>query len=428
MYCKNCGHSLKEGASFCPSCGEKVLSKELRREINSPPEPVQNRSSKNVGKQSSSVGLIIGLVIVVILVGGYFLGANHFTKEKAVSQFIDGLYSRDASTLTKLISPMDSRTAVSSEDLQPFLQLLDSSPSLAEAMSVDLEEQLASGGGTFQYFKIKEEGKNLFIFNRYVFEPKPYYVLLELRGPDSRVFVNEREVLVSSDSQNELGPYLPGVYQISAFRSTEYVDLKDDVEMILLDNPQENATLNVQGEYVHIDSNDLTAKLLVNGQNTGLTIGESSEFGPVPFDGSIKVYAQKVSNGKIFETDSISIDRNYIYLELKEEQESKQVVKEVQVVEEVRVVERPTYVYVNDGFIFPDSHYRKLIRSEVSSLSKGELRIARNEIYARHGYPFQSEDLQQYFGQMSWYYRDPGYNGSLSSTEEYNVQLIQSYE
>lgn len=61
--------------------------------------------------------------------------------------------------------------------------------------------------------------------------------------------------------------------------------------------------------------------------------------------------------------------------------------------------------------------------------SKDELRIMRNEILARHGWRFQSHDLQEYFGSQSWY--QPGNNNNdvrLSVIEQLNIQLIKSEE
>ena len=42
--------------------------------------------------------------------------------------------------------------------------------------------------------------------------------------------------------------------------------------------------------------------------------------------------------------------------------------------------------YSNVDFIIPDSSYRKVTSKELKSLSSYELAVARNEIYARHGY------------------------------------------
>ena len=61
--------------------------------------------------------------------------------------------------------------------------------------------------------------------------------------------------------------------------------------------------------------------------------------------------------------------------------------------------------------------------------SKDELRLMRNEILARHGWKFQSKDLQEHFGRQSWY--KPGNDNNaikLNIIEQTNIQLIKSEE
>jgi hypothetical protein len=79
------------------------------------------------------------------------------------------------------------------------------------------------------------------------------------------------------------------------------------------------------------------------------------------------------------------------------------------------------------GFIFPDSHQRLLSSDQISTLSPGELRIARNEIFARRGIYFKSPDLQAHFGKFSWYHPNT-WNPALSRIEEQNVALLQQHE
>ena len=68
----------------------------------------------------------------------------------------------------------------------------------------------------------------------------------------------------------------------------------------------------------------------------------------------------------------------------------------------------------------------------IAGLEKNQLRIARNEIYARHGRKFSSADLQSYFDGCSWYhgYIEPSAfdENSLSEVEKYNVALIGQLE
>lgn len=81
----------------------------------------------------------------------------------------------------------------------------------------------------------------------------------------------------------------------------------------------------------------------------------------------------------------------------------------------------------NAGFIFPNSHLRRITVRELISLSKKDLRIARNEIYARKGRFFKSRDLQVHFGKFSWY-QPHTWNPSLTRLERLNVRTIQAVE
>ncbi|TVV76840.1 YARHG domain-containing protein [Sphingomonas solaris] len=78
--------------------------------------------------------------------------------------------------------------------------------------------------------------------------------------------------------------------------------------------------------------------------------------------------------------------------------------------------------------LVPDSSRRAIARSELTALSAGELRIARNEIYARHGRLFTAPDLERYFSRFPWYRPKPAATVALSEVEEQNVILMQQEE
>jgi hypothetical protein len=62
-------------------------------------------------------------------------------------------------------------------------------------------------------------------------------------------------------------------------------------------------------------------------------------------------------------------------------------------------------------------------------LSLHELRLLRNEIYARHGRMFRAEWLQQYFFNQPWYTPDENFKDeSLSGNDKVNVETIVKYE
>lgn len=87
----------------------------------------------------------------------------------------------------------------------------------------------------------------------------------------------------------------------------------------------------------------------------------------------------------------------------------------------------PEKIYHSNSFIFPQSSKSYLTHNQVSALNNYELGIARNEIYARHGYTFDLAQFRNYFNSQSWY-TPIGKNVSLSKVEQYNVDLIKSEE
>jgi len=81
-----------------------------------------------------------------------------------------------------------------------------------------------------------------------------------------------------------------------------------------------------------------------------------------------------------------------------------------------------------DG-IYPQASQRLLNLNDISGLSKSDLRIMRNEIFARHGYIFKTNDMKDYFNKQPWYrgqYTDV--TSRLSNIEKQNVELIKKYE
>lgn len=84
------------------------------------------------------------------------------------------------------------------------------------------------------------------------------------------------------------------------------------------------------------------------------------------------------------------------------------------------------------SFIFPYSDSTYLKMEDLQGLSAEECRIARNEIYARHGRIFDDEELQAYFEQFDWYeglYTADEFKESvLNEYEKANRDLITEYE
>jgi hypothetical protein len=72
---------------------------------------------------------------------------------------------------------------------------------------------------------------------------------------------------------------------------------------------------------------------------------------------------------------------------------------------------------------------RTISEQMLHGLSLHELRLLRNEVYARHGRMFRAEWLQQYFFFQPWYAPDENFKDEeLSGNDKLNVETIVKYE
>lgn len=83
---------------------------------------------------------------------------------------------------------------------------------------------------------------------------------------------------------------------------------------------------------------------------------------------------------------------------------------------------------VDDEYIFPSDRVY-LTTEMLDELSKDELALLRNEIYARHGYVFNLEVYKTYFNRKSWYRPNEYFDESMfNAIEKANKDLIVEYE
>src|SRR5205809_864695 len=100
--------------------------------------------------------------------------------------------------------------------------------------------------------------------------------------------------------------------------------------------------------------------------------------------------------------------------------------KNLALIDLIRKQQRKVAIAPGDMELFED----KLISDAMlRGLSLHELRLLRNEIYARHGRIFKTMWIQQYFGSQAWY--DPKEefkDEEISGSDKANIETIVAYE
>jgi hypothetical protein len=83
-------------------------------------------------------------------------------------------------------------------------------------------------------------------------------------------------------------------------------------------------------------------------------------------------------------------------------------------------------IHLGDNLSILDN---KLTLDQLCYLSKEELRILRNTIYAKYGLKFNSSDLSEHFSKFSWYFGTKNnVENELSEIDKENIALIQKIE
>lgn len=78
---------------------------------------------------------------------------------------------------------------------------------------------------------------------------------------------------------------------------------------------------------------------------------------------------------------------------------------------------------------YPQASQRLLVPEDVDNLLADELKLMRNEIYARHGYSFKEKAMRRHFDAQAWYVpMGVDVRQQLTDVEAANITLIYRYE
>lgn len=416
--CAKCGSQLMDGVQFCQSCGTRIVEHERR---GSEKEP-QIRKKMSRGK-IIWIGIIV--LFVVSFGGAYMYGAKYYSAEAQIDRIITMLQERDAEKLIDMVTTDDPQFVVDKESVAPLFSYIKEYPSYVHDLKASIQQQKKKENNVEKVdFVLTKDGKYLFLFDRYKLKAKTYYATLLTNEKDALLKVNGKELDKTTDKmfEKQYGPFFPGIQTFQSEFKNDYVKLAREEKVLLMKQNQNNVTvdLSLQGHYITIQTNVTGATLYVNQKPITTLTGEEFKWGPVATDGSVSIYLEKegASGKERTKVEHISTNQYYTlsFQKKSEEQQSPSSSPPV------------TTKYVYNGFFFPDSHIRKLTSAELNALTKDQLRIARNEIYARHGHIFQTKDMQDYFLKQSWYRENPYYSGGLNDIETYNVELIKSKE
>ena len=408
--CTKCGAQFEDGVQFCQNCGSKRG------------RPVVKKNMSG----GTKVGITLLALFVIVIIGLYLYGASYYTQVAQVDRMITILQERDGEKLAEIVTADDPSVMITRESLTPLFSYIKENPSYVNELKGYLRQGEKQRDGIERVdFSLTKDGKYFFIFDRYKLKAKTYYTTLLTNEKGVSLKMNGKEIDKTDDKkfEKQYGPFLPGNQVFQSDYKNDYVKLSREEKVVLMKQSQYNVTidLTLQGQYITVQTNAPGATLYVNQKPVTALAGEEITWGPVATDGSATIYLERngESGRETTQVETITTLSSY-NLPFQKKSTEKTVV--------YNVTPTPATGYVYNGFIFPDSDIRKLTSADLTYLSKEQLKIARNEIYARHGHIFQTKDMQAYFAKQSWYRENPYFKGKLTDIETYNIELIKSRE
>ena len=328
-FCGTCKKNVADHLNFCPECGSKVEvivdnTAASYTELQSETKPV--KSKKNLF-------LIIGFaVIAALLFGAYKFGAYKFSKEKQVNVMIEAFQKKDINAIDEFVKANDSSLKIKTEDIKAYMRYLKENPSynkqlLSYLQKETVDQKLTKDKSSFKDGEIVEEGKEWFLYPKYKFSMKSYYMSISTTAKNAEIHVNDKkETELSSDkTSKELGPYFPGTYVVKATAKTELTELETEKEVDLADEQSEKVKidLSLEGKYVSISSDESDATVFVNGKKRGKLNYGSYKLGPVSTDETVEVHLEKTTDFGVMKSESVKIgDQSTYYLKFPKETSS----------------------------------------------------------------------------------------------------------
>lgn len=323
QFCKECGHELKKDAQFCPECGTPIGGSQKPPTVQQPETPKSPRQITL--KQKIIVASVAAIVLLVF--GGYQIGASITNPERLINRFEEALQEQDANALASLLESSDSRLEITSAGVENLLEVIAASPS-SQPYYVDTLRSQAEAfknndsvyGDTI--FTLKKEGKSAIFYDRYIIEVTPFYFSVSTNMVDTEIAFGDEVIAISDqdDYSKEHGPVLPGVYQLTATYQNEFATLETTNQLSLL-NPYDqdyHVNLPLHGDYISLNTEygDLALEIEFFINDDAITVEQEETFGPVSTDGTLSTHASlSFPWGKVT-SEVTPIDRSYIYLEV----------------------------------------------------------------------------------------------------------------
>ena len=410
MYCNNCGCKNDKGVKYCRECGHKLTDN---------------------GDDSEKMNLlpvnIIGSILTLVLIIGVTVGSIRFIREhrETAKANLEAVMEKDSVGYEQNNKPADKdseqvETAIDVEGEDEKIQEQEISEKIEDTENDITEEEKQkdlflrfkkylnnSGYGDDEYFccnfaYIDDDSIPELIIDPYGDGRSDSLLYIKNgRVRESGIWApgtisyKERENLIINDSSYWIASDDGTIFEVARIKKGKYF-----VDEQLQEINYRDGLGNIERTEIKIDSNYVSKE---------------------DYDEEIEKY-RNLKGLKVFEFKYDTLKKAFKNLKISPIDTSllyndKQLAKK-----------KEDKSFDPDSYVIASSDIKRLKNRDLKNLSAKELTYARNEIFARHGYVFNSPELNNFFKKKNWYTPDDSYDGKLNDVESKNIELIKNYQ
>ncbi|WZL16201.1 MAG: zinc-ribbon domain-containing protein [Lactobacillus kefiranofaciens] len=219
IFCPNCGHPLKQGATFCNNCGYNLVTKQMpksqpqatRQQVATP--QVTQKVRKPMKPLTKVLLSLLG-VLVVAFIAFYAWGTQHYSKNNQIEWITSSL--RDPNKgMAQYITADTPSMKVTDDTVRPLQNYYKDHQTAVTKMAQKLKEDIDPN----DQISLVKNGHYLLIFPKYQLQVKTFQPQVETNHGNSEVSMNGKNIgkLSSDDGKyaKKLQLVFPGKYHFT---------------------------------------------------------------------------------------------------------------------------------------------------------------------------------------------------------------------
>lgn len=272
-------------------------------EVLLPPEKEKNRKKQ----------WLLTAAILVILGGvGYASGTRYYAPQAQIDRFLTVLDSKDPLQISQQLIVEDQAMKVTSENIQPFVSLLDEDETYIEELSQFLEQAKPNEPSDQMDIYYQLGPKKFFLFPTYQWVMRPLSVTVETNKEQAQIMLNDQEITVADKTPFEatITPLLPGKYELYATWTQDKETLKNEYPYPLTRTvAQDFSKVNLALIPVsfNVESNVLTADIYVDDEKVGALEQGKAHVGPISWREDMELVLKKQVGSDLVDSTKVMI-------------------------------------------------------------------------------------------------------------------------